>query len=295
MSRNLNTMSSSHRDYGATSSTSANIMAGGGTSSTAATSIPDVNFSGFSPTEFMSLSEDIAHNIQAINSSYKQLDKILQIIGTPRDQQSTRDKAHDIHTKVNPRIEATSIDLQRLTAVVRRGDKQQKLQLEKLTNDFYTVVEKYSAVQKRIAVAMRQNYTQTQLAQMHDQQQTQEHDSDRQVLLQRQMQMEQQQMQFEHDMMVDRERQIKQIEADILDVNSIMRKISTFVQAQGEDVERIETTVEYTANEVELGREELAKAASHRQSYRRKILILLAIAVIIGLIVTGIIVSKLTS
>uniref|UniRef100_A0A1I8N0A2 t-SNARE coiled-coil homology domain-containing protein n=1 Tax=Musca domestica TaxID=7370 RepID=A0A1I8N0A2_MUSDO len=296
MSQNLNTMSSSHRDYGATSSTSANIMAGGGTSATGTTSsIPDVNFSGFSPTEFMSLSEDIAHNIQAINSSYKQLDKILQIIGTPRDQQSTRDKAHDIHTKVNPRIEATTTDLQRLTAIVRRGDKQQKLQLEKLTNDFCNVVEKYSAVQKRIATAMRQTYNQTQLAQMHDQMQSEQHDSDRQVLLQRQMQMEQQQMQFEHDLMVDRERQIKQIEADILDVNSIMRNISTLVQAQGEDVERIETSVEYTANEVELGREELAKAASHRQSYRRKILILLAIAVIIGLIVTGIIVSKLTS
>lgn len=57
----------------------------------------------------------------------------------------------------------------------------------------------------------------------------------------------------------------------------------------------IETSIESAATDVELGREELAKAAGRRQSYRRKILILLAIAVIIGLIVTGIIVSKLTS
>uniref|UniRef100_A0A1L8EI63 Putative snare protein pep12/vam3/syntaxin 7/syntaxin 17 n=2 Tax=Haematobia irritans TaxID=7368 RepID=A0A1L8EI63_HAEIR len=291
MSQNLNNASSSHRDYGATSSTAANMMSAGGSSTT--TSIPDVNFSGFSPTEFMSLIEDIAHNIQAINSSYKQLDKILQIIGTPRDQQSTRDKVHEIHTKTNPRIETTSIDFQRLTAIVRRGDKQQKLQLEKLTNDFCTVVEKYSAVQRRIAIAMRQTYSQNQLAQMQEQQKP--NDNDRQMLLQRQMQMEQQELQFEHDLMVDRERQIKQIEADMLDVNSIMRTMSTFVQAQGEDVERIEASIETTAAEVELGREELAKAARHRQSYRRKILILLAIAVIIGLIVTGTIVSKLTS
>ncbi|XP_013114693.1 syntaxin-12 [Stomoxys calcitrans] len=289
MSQNLNNTSSSHRDYGATSSTTANMIGSGGSSS----SIPDVNFSGFSPTEFMSLSEDIGHNIQAINSSYKQLDKILQIIGTPRDQQSTRDKVHDIHTKANPRIEATSIDFQRLTAIVRRGDKQQKLQLEKLYNDFCTVVEKYSIIQKRIAVAMRQTYSQNQLAQMQEQQKP--NDNERQMLLRRQMQVEQQEMQFEHDLLVDRERQIKQIEADILDVNSIMRTMSTLVQAQSEDVERIETSVETTAAEVELAREELAKAANHRQSYRRKILILLAIAVIIGLIVTGIIVSKLTS
>lgn len=59
--------------------------------------------------------------------------------------------------------------------------------------------------------------------------------------------------------------------------------------------ENIENSVENAATEVELGREELAKASQYRRSYRRKILILLAIAVIIGLIVTGIIVAKLTS
>ncbi|TMW40307.1 hypothetical protein DOY81_014613, partial [Sarcophaga bullata] len=229
-------------------------------------------------------------NIQAVNSSSKQLEKILQILGTPRDQQSTRDKVHDINTKTNSRIEATSVDLQRLTAIVRRGDKQQKLQLEKLTNDFCSVVERYTTTQKRMAQAMRQTYTQPQMAQMQD-----DREADTEELIQRQQQLQQQQMQFEHDMLVDRERQIKQIEADMLDVNKIMRTITALVQAQGEDVERIETSIENTATEVELGRDELAKAAGSRQSYRRKILILLAIAVIIGLIVTGIIVSKLTS
>ncbi|XP_046807406.1 syntaxin-12 [Lucilia cuprina] len=225
MSQNLNNGSASHRDYGATSSSNTNMMS-------SSTNIPDVNFSGFSPTEFMSLSEDIGHNIQAVNSSSKQLDKILQILGTPRDQQSTRDKVHDIHTKCNSRIEATSIDLQRLTAIVRRGDKQQKLQLEKLTNDFRSVVERYSNIQRRIAQAMRQTYTQPQLAQMQD-----DREADTEELLQRQQQLQQQQMQFEHDMLVDRERQLKQVEADILDVNKIMRTITALVQAQGEEVE----------------------------------------------------------
>lgn len=225
MSQNLTNASTTHRDYGATSSSNTNMM------SSSSNNIPDVNFSGFSPTEFMSLSEDIAHNIQAVNSSSKQLEKILQILGTPRDQQSTRDKVHDINTKSNSRINATSTDLQRLTAIVRRGDKQQKLQLEKLTNDFCSVVERYSSVQKRIAQTMRQTYTQTQLAQMQD-----EREGDREELIQRQQQLQQQQMQFEHDMLVDRERQIKQIESDILDVNKIMRTITALVQAQGEEV-----------------------------------------------------------
>ncbi|XP_037938390.1 syntaxin-12 [Teleopsis dalmanni] len=277
MSLNLNN-GSNHRDYGATTSSTSAVIA----------TLPDVNFSGFSPTEFMSLSEDIAHNINAVNSSWKQLEKILKAIGTPRDQQSMRDKVHNIHLKTNSRIEVTSKDLERLTSIVRRGDKQQKLQLEKLTNDFRSVVEKYSAVQYSLVAAMRQTYSQTQLSQMQDDSAL----SEQAELLQRQRDV-QAGLQFEHDIMVIREREIKRIESDILDVNAIMLSINKIAQQQGEQVDRIETSIENAATEVELGRDELMKASERRQSYRRKILIILVIAVIIGLIVTGIIVGQL--
>uniref|UniRef100_A0A1B0GD27 t-SNARE coiled-coil homology domain-containing protein n=2 Tax=Glossina TaxID=44049 RepID=A0A1B0GD27_GLOMM len=293
MSHNLNNGASAppppinHRDYGATSTSS----------TTGNNTFPDVNFSGFSPTEFMSLSEDIAHNVQTINSSCKHLEKQLKILGTPKDQQSVRTKVHNIHSKTNARVEATSTDFKRLTAIVQRGDKQQKLQLEKLTNDFRSVVEKYLNIQKRIAAAMRKTYTQTMLIQAQDDlANTEILDSERTELLQRQQQLQQQQqVQFEHDLMIDRERQIKQIEADIQYVNKIMYTMSGLMQTQGEEVDRIETSIENVAADVELGREQLAKASGRRQGYRRKMLILLAIAVIIGLIVTVIIVSKLTS
>ncbi|XP_014099121.1 syntaxin-12 [Bactrocera oleae] len=275
MSRNLNNPPVGHRDYGATSSSTNAIM-------------PDVSFSGFSPTEFMSLSEDIGQNISAVNSSSRQLEKILKVIGTRREQQATRDMVHNIHAEANTRIDTISRDIQRLTAVVRRGDKQQKLQLEKLTNDFRNVVEKYSSVQKRITAAMRQSIEQL------GQQQDEQAEAERAGFLQQQEQITAG-LQFEQDMLVDRERQLRQIEADVLDVNAIMRRVYNIVQTQGEQVENIENSVENAATDVELGREELAKASQHRRSYRRKILILLAIAVIIGLIVTGIIVAKLTS
>lgn len=64
------------RDYGATSNTS----------------LPDVDFAGFSPTEFMSLSESIAQNIGSVKSSWQILEKSLKTIGTSKDNQSTREK-----------------------------------------------------------------------------------------------------------------------------------------------------------------------------------------------------------
>lgn len=61
------------------------------------------------------------------------------------------------------------------------------------------------------------------------------------------------------------------------------------------ELDTIEGGIDHAAGEVEAGTSELIKAAQSQAKYRRKVLILLAIAVIIGLIVTGIIVSQLKS
>lgn len=279
MYRNTN----NHRDYGSTSNNPNPIM-------------PEVNFSGFSPSEFMSLSESIGQNISSVKSSWQQLERAYKIIGTNRDNEETRNKVHQIQTQTNLKIQTTSKDLQRLTSIVRHGDKQQKLQLEKLTSDFRTIVEKYSASQQQIATKMKQIF----LKSVHSQQQDEEASAEsmtaaeREELAQRQKQLENN-LQFEQVMLMDREARIKEIEADVLDVNEIMRELASLVHEQGQEIDTIESSIDHTCVEVEAGRSELMKAAEYRNRYRKKILILLAIAVIIGLIVTGIIVSQLKS
>lgn len=291
MARNLNNPAL-HRDYGATSSTS---------STSAITSVPDVNFSGFSPTEFMSLSENIGYNINSVISSWKQLEKALKVIGTPRDTQASRDKVHHLQSQTNIRIQTTSKDLQRLTAVVRQADKKQKLKQEKLTNEFRQVVEKYSESQKKIAAAMKQVVLQQSQQSasnfaMDDDLASAAAGSDQEILIQRQKSAATEaSLQFEQNMLLDQEKRIKEIEADVLDVNAIFRVLSSLVQEQGQQVDLVENSIDMTHAAVTDGAAELRKAAEYRARYRRKILILLAIAVIIGLIVTGIIVGKLNS
>lgn len=56
--------------------------------------------------------------------------------------------SHQIQTNANEKILITKKDLQKLTVVVRHGDKQQKLQVEKLTSDFQEVIKIYSNTQK---------------------------------------------------------------------------------------------------------------------------------------------------
>lgn len=92
MSRNITNdgMGSGYRglrDYGATSST------GGFFAGTMTAPGNDVTFAGFSPTEFMSLSESIGQNIGHIQTSRDQLEKILKILGGPKDTTATRERA----------------------------------------------------------------------------------------------------------------------------------------------------------------------------------------------------------
>lgn len=211
-----------HRDYGATTSTNS-------------TAIPDVNFAGFSPTEFIGLSENIAQNIQKVKSSWLELDKSFKKIGTNRDNQEIRDKIQQLQVTTNQIITITSKDLHRLTAVVRRGgDKQQKLQVEKLTSDFKMVVEKYSASQQQIALKMKSIILRKASLQDEMNRDSMESNDFDKELVQKQIQARN--LQFEQDMLIERENNVREIEANVLDVNQIMRELNSLINQQGEAV-----------------------------------------------------------
>lgn len=214
-----------HRDYGATTSSNS-------------TTIPDVNFAGFSPTEFIGLSENIAQNIQKVKSSWLELEKSLKKIGTNRDNQEIRDKIQQLQVTTNQIITITSKDLHRLTAVVRRGgDKQQKLQVEKLTSDFKMVVEKYSLSQQQIAVKMKSIILRkTSLQDDVNRDSMESNDFDKELV---QKQIQARNLQFEQDMLIERENNVREIEANVLDVNQIMRELNSLINQQGEAVGKL--------------------------------------------------------
>ncbi|XP_001865470.2 syntaxin-7 [Culex quinquefasciatus] len=269
------------RDYGATSSSSVGMADSSN------------NFGGFSPTEFISLSESIAANTIFVKQSWQFLEKANRTIGTAKDNQTLRDKVHDLQAGTNQRVATTSKDLQRLTVVVRRGDKQQKLQVEKLTSDFTHVVQMYSKSQQVIAAKMKQVFLVSASQQDDINRDSFSEGNQQDQLLQRQQQAAAQSLQFEQDMLLEREQRFRQIEADVLDVNQIMKELSSITNQQAEVIDTIENTIEHTVSNVESGATELAKAAEYQNRYRRKVLILLIIAIVLGVIVTGIIVSKL--
>lgn len=144
--------------------------------------VPNVSFSGvqFSPTEMFDLSENVTANIYNINSHSKKFEQALKTIGTQKDSQLFRDEMYvslysssvflqvslsfefitlfsffrqsNLHS-ANKVVTQTTKDLNKLSSIVKKGDKRQKLQVEKLTNTFKEAVQMYSKVQKVLNTA----------------------------------------------------------------------------------------------------------------------------------------------
>lgn len=60
--------------------------------------------------------------------------------------------------------------------------------------------------------------------------------SDTDYLFHQQQKQMQKTLQFEQSMMKEREQRVRQIEEDVLDVNQIMRELSTLINQQGEAI-----------------------------------------------------------
>lgn len=253
--------------------------------------VPNVEFSGsqFSPTEMFALCENITTNVYTINSSLKQLDDAFKVLGTAKDNQGIRDKIHVTQLSTNQIIAQTTKDLHRLTVVVRKGDKQQKLQVDKLTSRFKEAVHTYSAKQKQVADKMKMCLLPSEVAAQEDEETASWEKSEEEQTRIAKLKQEHQNLEFEHGMLIEQEQRIKQIEEDILDVNEIMRELGAMVHQQDESINMIESHVENVYSGVESGRQELEKAAEYLNKRRKKTLYLFIIAlgilVLLGFII----------
>lgn len=77
----------------------------------------------------------------------------------------------------------------------------------------------------------------------------------------------------------------------VVDVNEIMLNLASQINQQGQHIATIESNIENVQGNVEQGASELQKAATYQNKYRKKVLILLLIAVIVGTIVTIVVIS----
>ncbi|XP_035727598.1 t-SNARE domain-containing protein 1-like [Vespa mandarinia] len=255
------------------------------------TDVPDV---GFSPTELYNLSENITTNIYTINTNWRTLERAYKNIGTNKDSAGLRDKVHETQDSTNQVVTQTSKDIARLTVLMRRGDKQQKLQIEKLTTDFKDALQRYSTMQRSIAEKVKRHILTTSNLENASEG---DDEGERQSLLQIQddeRRATQRTLEFQQGLLLEREDRIKNIEEKILDVNQIMRELAALTYQQGETINTVDNHIENVYGNVELGAQELVKGSNYQSKFRRKVYLLLLLAIIVVIVLIIILVTKLS-
>ncbi|KAK2514214.1 Tsnare1 [Columba guinea] len=158
---------------------------------------------------------------------------------------------------------------------------QERLQLDRLMNQLSDAIQRYGAVQKKIAEksktllpagqrSTKQQSPRTPFSDIPDNEKifnggdgTWQNQNQDQALLSEIT---------EEDLEVIRQREeaIQQIESDMLDVNQIIKDLASMVHEQGDTIDSIEANIETASSNVESANEQLAKASQHQVSGTKK-------------------------
>ncbi|CAH1254075.1 STX12 [Branchiostoma lanceolatum] len=258
-----------------------------------------------SSSEFTRLTQSASSNVQKITSNVSQVQRMVNQLGTAQDTHELRDKLHQMQHYTNQLAKDTNKYLKDLSNLPNPSSqseqRQRKMQRERLTNDFSTALNNFQTVQRRAAEKERESVSRaransglppvsnasTSPNPFDDDVRT----GDGQLIAldgdQGGSSMTAQMMEEESNLEMIREREtnIRQLEADIMDVNSIFKDLATMVHEQGEMIDSIEANVENAAIHVESGNQQLRQASDYQKKSRRKLCILLIVLLIVGAVV----------
>jgi len=254
-------------------------------------------------TDLQKLAQNVGTNIQKILQNVSSMQRMIAQIGTPQDNQQLQSQLHQIQHYTGQLAKDTSTHLHDLSAGVstlsQSEQRQWRLQKERLHNDFTKALNSFQAAQRTAAQKEKEilkaakkasggfgiagpNGQNSNLIDIENGSQVSQEEQQRrqQMLIQEEYDIEQLQ---------ERERAVRQLESDILDVNTIFKDLATLVHDQGEMIDSIEANVESTHVRVQEGTDHLRQAETYKNKARKKKLIIALILVIILAIIIGVI------
>lgn len=244
-------------------------------------------------TEFQRLAQNIGTNIQKIQQNVSSMQRMITQIGSPQDNTQLQNQLHQIQHYTQQLAKDSSKQLQELNSYGSQeapDPRQWKLQRERLQADFTRALDNFQRAQRSAAQKEKDAIKKFKTAGG----QTAETDL---IDIEggggganRTQMMMQEEQNLEH--LVERERAVTQLEADIMDVNQIFKDLAAMVHDQGELVDSIEANVETSSIRVNEGTEQLRQAERYQNKARKKKMILAAIGVVVLVIIISIIVHS---
>ncbi|CAI5770119.1 syntaxin-7 [Podarcis lilfordi] len=238
----------------------------------------------------------ITSNIQKITQCTAEIQRVLNQLGTPQDTHELRQQLQQKQQYTNQLAKETDKYIKEFGSLPSISEqRQRKIQKDRLVNEFTTALTNFQRVQRQAAEKEREfvarvrassrvsggapeeSYKEGTLVSWDSQPQTQ--------ILEEEI--------TEDDLRLieERESAIRQLEADILDINEIFKDLGMMIHEQGDVIDSIEANVETAEVHVQQANQQLSRAADYQRKSRKKlcilILVLVAGATILGLIIWG--------
>lgn len=219
-------------------------------------------------------------------------------LGTKQDSTKLQENLQQLQHSTNQLAKETNELLKELGSLPlplsTAEQRQQRLQKERLMNDFSAALNNFQAVQRRVSEKEKESIARARAGSRLSAEERQREEQ----LVSFDSHEDWNQMQSQEDevaiteqdleLIKERETAIQQLEADILDVNQIFKDLAMMIHDQGDLIDSIEANVESSEVHVERATDQLQRAAYYQKKSRKKIcilvLVLSVIAVIFGVI-----------
>ncbi|KTF85979.1 hypothetical protein cypCar_00026434, partial [Cyprinus carpio] len=260
------------------------------------------------PRDFNNLTQTCSSNIQKITQNTGQIKSMLFQLGTRPDTPELQDRLQQMQHYTNQLAKETNRHLKDLGSLPQpqspSEQRQQKIQKDRLMNDFSAALNNFQVVQRRAAERERESVARARAG-------SRLHVTTVYLLIIYclflfaisltkslsfcrnegwRMQAEEEPFTEEDlELIKERETNIRQLESDIVDVNQIFKDLAVMIHDQGDMIDSIEANVESAEVHVERGAEQLQQAAYHQRKSRKRMcflaLILSLVASIFAIII----------
>ncbi|XP_026128263.1 syntaxin-12 [Carassius auratus] len=241
------------------------------------------------PRDFNNLTQTCSSNIQKITQNTGQIKSMLFQLATRPDTPELEDRLQQMQHYTNQLAKETNRHLKDLGSFPQpqspSEQRQQRIQKDRLMNDFSAALNNFQVVQRRAAERERESVARARAGSRLN---VDELNQDEQLVTFEKnegwrMQTEEEPFTEEDlELIKERETNIHQLESDIMDVNQIFKDLAVMIHDQGDMIDSIEANVESAEVRVERGAEQLQQAAYHRRKSRKRMCVL---ALILSLVV----------
>ncbi|KAI9279758.1 t-SNARE [Sporodiniella umbellata] len=228
------------------------------------------------------LIQRITQQLFHVNGSLSNIEKLVGFLGGPKDTQEIRSSLHDVTEATRDLIKNTTQDLKELSvynqdtlAILNHKQiRQRKLEQQKLSKDFKTIVSLFQETQKKSVSRQRESVnvldtTHQPLDHLDRPTHTQQLVHDEQV-------------EYNELLISEREAEIEHIEQGVIELNEIFRDMSFMVNEQETGIQSIYGNVLNIAQNTKQAADELMVANRYQKNARRSMCWFLVIVISVG-------------